>query len=351
MKIVFNKYSVLFLIILFLFQSHTGRGEVPGTGTTKAEKNYREDNIENFSKYLIIRPFLRIYSLNLEIMYVDPDNEDKDESTPIRYVPNTPLHYGAGVSYMGFGLSSQLAMSHPARDTDTYGESDFFDFQFYYFSRKFGIDFFFQNYSGYYLRDPGDFNLSMGDTGTVRSDIENGTAGLNIYYIFSDDYFFSSAFDQSERQKRSGGSLFLMASSLYYTIDSTGSLIPPVEEINYKSDSGFCKGKYFTTGIAVGYAYTLTVLNYYLTPVIYCVSGYMNSRYSVSSGEKVKHNSYIKLGFRLAMGYNGKTWFGGFALVNDGTFSETFEGSGSAGISVGVEIIYLELFIGRRFSI
>ncbi len=340
--------------------------------------------IDDFSKRFTIRPFL---AMPFQALVIQPGSNNSkalksltggdtnaDSSSPdtrrsITYYPNFKLAGGMGVSYWVFGLSAQMAITGTAKPDSRYGRTKFFDLQLHYYFRKLGVDIFYQNYRGYYLENPKQYNswvyqngtpvslsYKRSDPGTVRSDLRIATVGFNVFYVFSDNYSLDAAFKQTERQNRSGGSFLLMLSGMNSRVSASTSLLPLTQEWLYGIYHGFKGGNFTSLGIAPGYSYTFLIgTNYFITPVIFVGAGVMTDSLRLHrtpeeilagrDGVKHKLEAFLKTNLRLALGYNGDSFFYGLAGVLDISASQGFI---KTSISVGVYRGYFEAFAGYR---
>ncbi len=327
----------------------------------------RPKYIENYDHKIILRPFLQYPISRLyigtydkkfdvgEINFLDPTNK-----TSTIYSPNVNLNIGMGVSYKGYGLSLQTAVPGTEKNQNVYGKTEYFDFQFYYISNKFGGDLLVQRYKGYYLeesilknpfqlkdKNPTQINELIDTAEVKRPDLTVMTLGVNGYYIFSDRFSFKAAFKQTERQTRSSGSFLMMASVMHYKISSNYSLILPSKERYFDGYSGFRNGTFTSMGLLPGYSYYFTYPgDYYVVPALFIGGGKMMKRYTTDSGSRQDFDYYWKFNARLGMGYNGPKWFYGLNLIYDHTSSRNF--NSSTGVAVALAVGQIEVFSGIR---
>jgi hypothetical protein len=309
-----------------------------------------ESSIENFDKFMTIRTFLQNSAVNLTIKHYDKTGDNAKYSDQIKYRPNQPANLGFGVSWKGYGLSYKFGLGLSDSQKENYGKTTFHDWQFYYYSRKFGVDFIFQQYHGFSLVNPSHYGYVTGEAETKRTDLKVALIGLNVFYVFSDHYSMASSFNQSERMKTSGGSFLIMVSTTLFNAKADHSLIPPSEAAAYGDDASFSGGSYSSLGIAPGAAYTLVFRNFYLTPALFIGTGFMNKQHASRSRFENKTESYIKLNLRASAGYNGNDFFCGLTFSNDITNSERWFGKGT-GTAIQVDAINIEFFFGKRIDI
>lgn len=338
----------LFMILIFAVMAGIS---VSADETDLVDKKQTDNmQIEDFRKFLTIRTFLQASAVDLTIKRYQSDKDTTHYSDQIKYQPNVPANFGLGISYDGFGLSYKFGFTISESQKQKYGSTSFDDWQIYYYGRKFGIDGFLQQYRGFRLESPESYGYKTGDPETKRSDLRVNTLGLNLYYVFSDNFSMASSFKQSERQNSSGGSFLIMISSTLYSVTADRSLIPPSVAASYGNDASFSGALFSSIGIAPGFAYTIVFRNFYFTPAIFLGTGFMNKKRAIGSGVTNNTESYIKANVRGALGYNGNGFFAGISILNDVTNSERWFGKGT-GMSVQIDIINIEIFFGKRIDI
>ncbi len=368
-------------------ESEPGHTAVPDEKRIEGTSDLPEagPSIDDFSERFTIRPFLAV---PLQALVIQPSSSnsralrsliggdsDAGSASPvtrksITYFPNFKLAGGLGLSYWVFGISAQMAFQGTAKPERRYGRTRFIDLQLHYYFRKLGVDVFYQDYRGYYLESPRRYNgwvylentpvymsYRRGDPGTLRSDLRIATIGFNVFYVFSDNYSLDAAFKQTERQNRRGGSFLLMLSGINYRVSASSSLLPLTQEWLYGVYHGFKGGNFASLGLAPGYSYTFLIgRGYFITPVVFIGAGLTADSLKMQrtpqellagrDGEKSKLEAFLKTNLRLAVGYNGDSFFYGLAGVLDISASQGFN---KTSISVGLYRGYCETFAGYRF--
>ncbi|MCP4131910.1 MAG: DUF4421 domain-containing protein [bacterium] len=276
---------------------------------------------------------------------------DSSAAKDISYQPNTMSNQGIEISYMNFILSYSRIVINSGEDESKYGSTDYSDYQLHYYSRNIGADLYLQMYDGFYLDEPGDFGLNAGDSGTIRQDLETFLLGFNFFYIFADNYSYSAAFKQTERQKKSAGGIIAALSMTYLSLSSGSTLIPASEQTNYGLESAYSGGKYTTVGISGGYAYTLVLGKiFFLTASAFGGIGVANMNYADTSGDVNNYTPFLKFNGRFAGGINHDNIFAGVAFTMDKTII-TYMFRNDEGIAINADIINLNIFLGTRFDI
>jgi hypothetical protein len=161
----------------------------------------------------------------------------------IAYIPNTPASIGLGFSWKNAAFSLSYGYGFDFLRDKKLGRTKSVDFQFHNYGRMFAFDIFIQNYKGFYVEE---------DDKTIRvcPDVKMYNYGLFSQYVFNHKKFsYKAAFDRSEKQLRSAGSLLVGAGIYFTSIESDSSFI--VQEKNFVRS--------FQFGVSAGYAYTWVI--------------------------------------------------------------------------------------------
>jgi hypothetical protein len=295
------------------------------------------DNIEYFGDMVNVRFFTGSTSLQADI------TTSKTPKEGISYSPNPGAggYYGVGIYWNGLGISFVDDIPDLQSDENLYGKSEFENFTMFYYARQWSFDLFYQRFQGFYISNPEKFGMREGDPETIRPDLTLTSLGINAYYQFSGDYSLIAAFNQTERQLRSGGSFLLMATVMRFTVESDGPLVPSAyDDGEY---AGFRGGWFYSLGLCPGYAYTVVFENFYLTIGGFLGGGLIYQRIDIASGDKTGFNPMLKTNVKSALGYNGDRVFAGIIFIYDiisGGFGDLYVDQG---------IFNLEMFAGMRF--
>jgi len=338
-----NRILLIAVIFKILISPLAAETSDPGSNTDS-------DNFKKYSKLLTIRTGISRPILALAIRPVEKDLS-KSEGKIIRYSPNTMENLNVALSWNGLGISLGRELRFTEADTDRFGKTEYKNYQLYYHSRNFGIDLFWQEYSGFYLLLPQRFGYEPGEPETRRSDLSIRTVGMNAFYSFSDNFSFSAAFDQSERQIKSGGSVMLMLSMTRFSADSSYSLIPPSQEIYFGKEAGYRGGDYSSAGISPGYGYTLIFCdNWFITAAAFLGGGWMHKDYLTNEGIVKKNEPFGRFNARASIGHNSDDYFFGILGIYDTTSADRWWRRDEDKIVVRADVIFLEFYAGMRFK-
>ena len=245
-----------------------------------------------------------------------PDEEDAREDAHISYMPNIRLSGGVGLYYKGFGASYINKITNIS-DTDKRGATKFTDIRLSEYYRKFGADFIYMDYKGFYLTDAGEHGYSTGQPETKRSDMQLKIVSISGYYIFSDDFSMRAAFMQNERQNEWDWTIIAVLSTVYQSLKSDYSLIPPENESAFGSNAGMEDGVFKGYAAGAGFGLTVPYRDYLFTVVSYFGSGYMLREYKTYEGMKSDNDAFYRINAKSSIGYNGDDYFYGLSFIFD----------------------------------
>lgn len=230
--------------------------------------------------------------------------ENKDASG-LHYLPNTTFNLGVGATYHNFSLNLAYGFGFLNPDKEK-NKTKYLDLQGHFYQPEWVTDFEGQIYKGYHLSSG---LLAEPNESYFREDMHVTLFGLSQYYIFNSKRFsYRAAFIQNEWQKKSAGT-FLAGAEVYYgVVKADSSLIPHSIQEKYPQKY-LNKINYFSIGPGIGYAYTQVIAHHiFLTG---SVTGNLNFSFAnehllENSGSHFSLNPVTR--FRLAAGYNGRSW-------------------------------------------
>jgi hypothetical protein len=256
---------------------------------------------EDYTYKLTARAFLLFQNASL---LINAENINK-----IVYRPNVNLRVGLAGFWKWFGLG--LSIDNPFYKTDKgkYGNTSTTDIRINAFGRSIVAELFMQRYRGFYIGSP----VKADDTYYMLPDMKTFSLGISAYWIYNPKRFsIRAAFIQTERQKRSAGSLLVWPSFLYFRLSSETGIIPAeiMDAYNIPATSQLTNGDFYSVGLAPGYAYTFVFLkDFYLTGAVFpgVAAHYATFRNDLQSKNDFEFT--FQLGGRFAVGYNSDKWF------------------------------------------
>jgi len=233
-----------------------------------------------------------------------------------RYVPNTSLTMGVGVTYQSISLN--LGYGFGFLNTDhVKGKTSYLDLQSHIYGRKWTIDLLGQFYKGYYLTPKG-LAASTPQNYYVRPDLSIRLFGVSAYHLLNADRFsYRAAHLQNEKQKKSAGSILIGAEIYYGIIKADSSLVPSMISENY-GQKAVRRLDFIKVGPGIGYAYTYVIREHFFLTGSLCAS--LSLDYSYQHGATSKAEKFdVNKGFiyRLVAGYDKNNWNINIALVGN----------------------------------
>lgn len=217
-----------------------------------------DGNFRSFDDDITIRTFLEapLYNFGFEDIS-SQKRSDAVDGKLIEFEPNISTNIGLGIAYLGYGISGSLPLSSAGNDPTRYGKTSYFDFQFNYTSRRWGADFFYQNYRGFYLKEPEKFieGYVPGMPNPQFGGLRILNTGVGAFYNFNDRYSANAAFSQGERQLSSAGSFVADSAVSYTQIDTGASLVPSSQIAQYPDLDRYRGGEYWLWVSRIGYGY------------------------------------------------------------------------------------------------
>ena len=262
--------------------------------------------IERYPDKFFVWPVIKKRELSFGI------SNRKDPTTKLNYRPNNAYSLGMGVYLFEIALELSFAIPIGERSINTYGASDVRDFQVNFLGKHWGVDLYHQNYSGFYVPNPNSMSPSA-EPFIKRSDIKLINKGFSGVYAFNKDKFsLKSAYNYSERQLKSAGSLVVSGGLNTLQLQADSSVLNSVVSI---PTSSFKEFQYTGLSLAPGYTYTLVYKSFFLNGVF----SYGPTHYWISYTAKDQSTKYdISINtfgdIRISLGYNNDRLFGGLSF-------------------------------------
>ncbi len=326
-----------FILHLMLFSTTYASSSPPAddTITSGIDSNY----IADYTNKLTARIFATFQNA---ILMLNTQNVDK-----IVYQPNVNAKIGLAGNWKWFGLGFSIENPFYKRNEGKYGHTSAVDLRANAFSRKFAAELFLQIYKGFYISYPERTNGSN----YIIPDMATLSIGIAGYWIYNPKRFsIRSAFIQTERQKKSAGSLIVRPSFIFYTVSSDHGILPGelIARFTIPSASQIVTGNFYAIGLSPGYFYSFVFLkNAYITmAVLPGVAAQVHS-YNNDVGTYSDFEFAFQLGGRFAAGYNAEKWFiggsyqAGFNTIPDRLSNAMFN----------YDVAQVRIWAGTRFDI
>ncbi|GHT59337.1 hypothetical protein FACS18945_5590 [Bacteroidia bacterium] len=192
------------------------------------------------------------------------------------YKPNNPMQLGVGIAVKNSILNLGYAFNIGSRLNDELPQTKTFDFQLHHYGRKYMLDFYLQDYKGFYSDL---WELKFYPKTQV---LQIGAEGA---YIFNGDRFSArAAFSQTERQLRSAGS-FIVGGGTYF----------------FRAKTETADLSYLQFGGNFGYAYSYVINPHWFLSGSLTGGAYLSNRLG---GKSVQVGTSFNMLPRLSGGYN-----------------------------------------------
>jgi hypothetical protein len=281
---------------------------------TQDKDSIRRYYIKQFPDYFFVYPVLKQRSLNFELA-------KRDRSSILTYKPNNTYNLGVGVYLFEVGVEFAFAIPLAEHSMERFGKSRVRDIQLNVLSKRWGIDAFYQRYSGFYVVDHEHKPLAS-EPYPQRPDIKTKNFGLTGHYVFNNQKFsFRSAYNFSERQLYSKGSFLLFAALNTFRVASDSSIVDGGRRLDFGGHVNFTRLRYTTFSIAPGYTFNLTYNHFFLNTTLALGPAHHWINFDLEASTAVNHDIAINsfLSARVAIGYNGYRIFGGISFISQGS--------------------------------
>jgi hypothetical protein len=277
--------------------------------------------IRPFEYRLAVRGYLgRDYLIMTQSSSFDSDK---------KFIPNSPLKIGFGITLnntiLDFGYGFGI------RKEKDKGKNKSFDFQIHKYSRKFVLDLFIQKYQGFYNDESKNIE--------IYPDLSIQNYGVSALYILNNKkYSYKAAFNQSEKQLRSAGSILLGAGIYQTKIKSDSSFL-------YQGQNNLCNLQF---GFNAGYAYTWVIGNFWDISASSTLGvGILFPTTNRNQDKAVKVTPVISP--RITAGYNRDDWSMGFSFIGNVTYPIMSKEENISLLSGSVLITYTKRFSAVPF--
>ena len=268
----------------------------------KAQKEDKYPNIEFInSKFSFSTYYVNNYS------YLKLSSRLSDDSPPVYYMPNLRGGIGAKIKIKGFSFAYTFKLPQD----NYYGNTDYFDLNFNFQKRVFGLSLYYTSYKGLYIKNPEEINYIYPKKNyPVRSDIKLTSFGFSTQFSFMKSFSINAAFEQTERQKKTAGSFIIMFSDRFSTLKSDSSIVPYSVINDYDRLPNINKLNINTFKIAPGAGYTFVLSKYFsITTMLYTGWGFQMKFYKLSGKQKFGVRLPFYVNSKNAIGYNGEDVF------------------------------------------
>ncbi|RKD92267.1 DUF4421 family protein [Mangrovibacterium diazotrophicum] len=280
---------------------------------------------------------------------------DRANNIGIRYRSNDSFKLGVGVNYKWFGLKvgADLPFSHS--NPDIYGKSSSFGLQSYIIARPFILDVVALRTTGYYLtlhgKNANQFDADASGVYHVNRGLKTSNLGVNFIYVLNSKRFsYKAAFNQTDLQKKSAGSLIWGCGLSSFKIENGEAIIPSeFTEQYFKDWDGLMNFHSYSISGSLGYAYSLVPFKYAILTA--STSAKFGVRYNQLAFTDENDISQTKPGLggevRLSGGYHFPWFYFGASFVQTQFNSDVRFNS----LQIANGTSFLEFTISKRIKL
>lgn len=268
----------------------------------------------------IIR-FRRLHSVQFTTWHtnasllVNPWIKQKDYG--VKFNPNVRGQAGFALGLKKFTVALGFQLKGTEAPEAVYGKSNYYDFSFGYFQRKFGGEIYYRYFQGMFST-PNNFTPRV-----IRPDIFLSTGGLNLFYAHNHHRFsMRSVIAQQEQQLHSAGSFILLTNVQFRNLKADSSIIArniDNAEI-FPQLTGLRQMRFITLSLRPGYAHNFVVGKgrWFFSPSIY--AGVGTGWYTRQSSSGFKSGMPLDVTFhsKVLAGFNHQRLFVSAFYVYDG---------------------------------
>ncbi len=277
--------------------------------------------------------------------------EANDHFNHLRYKPNNPYSFGAGLSYNSLSIDLTLKLPFLTHEYKKKGKTDILRVRLGYNRPRLWFSTMFQYIRGFYLENIQTFDpqwFTANENFLLRPDIQNISWYTAAYYSFNhSNITYQSSLGWEQRQKKSAGTFLLGASVFVNYLSADSSMVPGAFAEDFPKDMELTEQLNFQYGLNFGYVHTLLLTpNFYLTLSLFPGIHYQTAHYITPlTGKKDISGDFGSVTeARAVIGYNSDKYFAGVTLNEIAILhfpSNTVLTNGYA---------HLKFFIGKRFN-
>jgi hypothetical protein len=301
-----------FVVVAFLFP-HLVTAQQDDSPVLNKASNTRSDYVRSYPDHFFVWPVLKQRKLDFEMQSV------KGDKTTLQYKANKPYSLGIGMYLFELGFEIAFAVPLDEQSKRIFGDSHARDIQLNILGKKWGVDLFYQRYSGFYI-DDADSPVPANTPYPQRPDIVSRNIGLSVNRIFNSDRFsFRSAYNFAERQLASSGSLIVFASFDNIIVKGDSAIIGRRYLNEFEESSAINHIRSSNFGIAPGYTYSLIFKGFFINGAL--ALGPANNWAKFNRDDGTDESAFrfsLFIAARISLGYNGDKFFGGLTFMNQG---------------------------------
>ncbi len=235
----------------------------------------------------------------------------------IAFEPNMAGLSRLGLSYGDYSVGTSFRSSSAELNPEK-GKTTFFDIQLGYHNRKWGVDTFYQTYTGFFIANT---NLIQ-----VYPDLKFQHYGIMARYALNDsDFSVASLMDQSDEIKKSAGKYYLVSGLRQHIMETSTSLLQAENAGMNTELENLRKMKVFSYNAGIGAGkYWVSDNHFFIGAVLDLIGtlGFYDFEDTTQVKEKTSYGT-LSYNAKVGFGYAGQTFRAGASLAADLTTLRT----------------------------
>jgi hypothetical protein len=298
------------LRIILLLVLVTTSASVQAQFNKQVRDSIRSYYIEEFHEYFSVWPMLKYRSLDFAI------EKKNGEGNRISFNPNGEYKLGAGFHLFELSIEVSFAIPIAIRNEELYGKSTSRDLQINMLTKAWGLDLYYQRYTGFYKNDR-DNPPPPNEPFPLRPDIMTRNYGVSGFYVWNNKKFsIRSSYNFSDRQVKSAGSFIVYGTINAFSVTGDSVILSPAAQQDFGEGSDFVDLRYTTFSVAPGYSYNLVLKRFFINGTVALGPAHHWVHYRTENGTEVNdivfNSSYT---IRVGAGYSGPRFFTGAGFV------------------------------------
>lgn len=251
---------------------------------------------------------------------IDSSAANGSTTNALNYEQNITGRLGLGLDYDWLGFF--ITVVDVANDVDTtiYGETEYVDFQLHSYMGRVGFDFYYQDFTGYYLSNTQE--ITGGACCLLRPDLRSRYLGANFFYLSNPDHLsLVAAGNLTAIQVKGGGSWIYSLGFSRQEISSDAVVAPAGYETEYGRLGNIKKGAISTSTLGAGYGYNFVLGGPWIlhASIVVGVGPQKQNFETQDYGPTNKWSVASKATGRFTLGWSGERSFLAAQVVADST--------------------------------
>lgn len=252
------------------------------------------------------------------ILDISTSDQTPEATIMTVFAPNTPVYGSLAARYGGLGGRWQFKFPGSGKSEQQFGATSAQDYLAFWHFDRFGVDLFYQKYSGFYVSP--ESKAAPAGSGTIRPDIAASYYGTNIYFSIFKEFSIRSAFLNENAPEGFSWGILLGLSLNRSDLSAASTIVTTQIESQFPSLAGFTKGNYFNAALTPGLGVSYSANSgFFATLVLMAGGGYTYAQTETRSGGGPFSTDNFKANAKFTGGLNTQALALGLSIMTDVT--------------------------------